>query len=68
MMPSPQRSERFYAALDQLPQIQRIVYLLAARDSMAFADIAFRIGEDADAVEQHLADALKALVQALADP
>lgn len=57
--------QRLHAALSNLPTLSRIVYLLHARDGCSFADIAFTIGEDIEAVEIHLARALEQLVSAL---
>jgi DNA-directed RNA polymerase specialized sigma24 family protein len=57
--------DRFIQALDHLPQLLRIVYLLHAKDGFDYARIAFRIGEDMTAVKQHLASALSTLARAL---
>ncbi|MDE1918336.1 MAG: hypothetical protein KGJ57_09290 [Sphingomonadales bacterium] len=60
--------ERLVAALDQLPMVPRLVYLLAAKDGMNHADIAFRLGLSVKEIEAHLADALAQLAAVLDDP
>ncbi|WP_068091737.1 sigma factor-like helix-turn-helix DNA-binding protein [Novosphingobium rosa] len=60
--------ERLIAALDQLPMVLRLVYLLSARDDMNYADIAFRLGVSQKEVQAHLAEALVQLVGLLDDP
>lgn len=60
--------ERLLAALDQLPMVRRIVYLLAATDGMSHADIAFRLGLPVKEIDGHLADALVQLIDLLDDP
>ncbi|MDE1915339.1 MAG: hypothetical protein KGJ57_10590 [Sphingomonadales bacterium] len=62
------REERLVAALDQLPMVARVVYLLAATDGMSHADIAFRLGISEKEVEAELAQALVLLDAALDDP
>ena len=57
--------QRLLQALSRLPQLSRIVYLLHARGGCSFAEIAFIIGEDVQAVEIHLARALEQLVREL---
>ena len=62
---SPTDRERLRAALADLPVLSRLVYLLHARDGRSFAEIAFLIGADINAVEIHLARALEQLMSAL---
>jgi len=60
--------KRLVAALDQLPMVPRLVYLLAAMDDMSHGDIAFRLGLSVKEVEAHLAEALMRLTALLDDP
>lgn len=60
--------ERLIAALDQLPMVPRLVYLLAAMDDMDHADIAFRLGLSVQEIEAHLAEALMRLTALLHEP
>jgi DNA-directed RNA polymerase specialized sigma24 family protein len=60
--------ERLVEALEQIPMVPRIVYLLAAADGMSYADIAFRLGCSEKEVEAGLAQALVLLTAALDDP
>jgi DNA-directed RNA polymerase specialized sigma24 family protein len=61
-------SEAYYRALEALPQVPRIVYLLHSRDGLTYEAIAFRIGEDVAQVEQHLSHALAMLVRLIDAP
>lgn len=60
--------EHLVAALDQLPMVPRLVYLLAATDGLSLEQIAFRIGGSVKAVEGHLAEALAHLAAVLDEP
>ncbi|HEX7854740.1 MAG TPA: sigma factor-like helix-turn-helix DNA-binding protein [Sphingobium sp.] len=50
--------ESLIAALDRLPQLARIVYLLSSADGFSYPAIAFRLGTTVEEVEGHLTDAL----------
>lgn len=64
---TPDRA-RLVAALDQLPMVPRLVYLLAATDGMSHAEIAFRLGLSVKEIEAHLAEGLARLGVLLDDP
>jgi DNA-directed RNA polymerase specialized sigma24 family protein len=59
---------RLANALATLPEHPWTVYLLHARDGMAFDQIAVRLGIMPEAVVAHLADALAALSRLLDEP
>jgi DNA-directed RNA polymerase specialized sigma24 family protein len=50
--------DRFAKAVALLPDIEREVFLLSARDGLADGEVAARLGIPAAAVRHHLADAL----------
>lgn len=50
--------DRLTAALDRLPTLARIVYLLSAADGLSYAAISFRLGRPVEEVKGHLSDAL----------
>jgi RNA polymerase sigma factor (sigma-70 family) len=52
------RLARLRAALIELPPVHRAVYLLSARDGLAYSEIAGRLGLSIGEVEQRLAEAL----------
>jgi DNA-directed RNA polymerase specialized sigma24 family protein len=60
--------ERLIAALDRLPMVPRLVYLLAATDGLRHEEIAFRLGVSVKEVEAHLSEALTLLAVLLDDP
>lgn len=58
---------RLRRALDRLPMLQRVVYLLCAMDGVDHAGVAFRLGISTLAVETYLADALVQIGTAMQD-
>lgn len=57
--------DRLEAALDALPEAQRRIYLLCARDGLPIAAAAERLGLEPEVAERLLADALLGLDRAL---
>lgn len=50
--------DRLTAALDRIPKLARITFILSATDGFSYRDIAFRLGISVKEVEGHMADAL----------
>ena len=50
--------QRLTAALDRIPQLARVVFILSAMDGFSYREIAFRLGISVKEVEGHMADAL----------
>lgn len=67
MAKTPQKIEpdRLALAISKLGPIERDVLLLSARERLANAEIATRLGLTTEAVQRHLADALCNLDRAL---
>jgi RNA polymerase sigma factor (sigma-70 family) len=60
MSPETDRAtfERVDAAISRLPRRQRMAFLLAARDGLSYAEIAFRLAVSTREVEKLIARAL----------
>jgi DNA-directed RNA polymerase specialized sigma24 family protein len=50
--------ESLIAALDHVPTLARVAYLLAAAEGYSHSQIAFLMGRPVEEVEGHIADAL----------
>lgn len=59
--------ERFDRALANLPEIDRVIFLLARRDGLSFAEIARRLIMPIPEVQASFAHALEQVARALGD-
>ncbi|WDF72297.1 RNA polymerase sigma factor [Novosphingobium sp. KACC 22771] len=57
--------QRLIALLDTLPMVERVAYLLSARDGLSHGAIAFRLGVSVAEVKTALAGALSKLTEGL---
>ncbi len=62
------RLARLRTALAELPPVHRDVYLLSARDGLAYGEIAIRLGLSVFDVQLHLAEVLARLAERLEPP
>lgn len=71
MSPAPEREaerlDAYRAAVDRLPVLTRVVFLLHRVDDLPYTEIADRLAMSIDAVESFIAEALMMLYQMLED-
>lgn len=62
---SPRQAARLRAAISALPEPRRSIYLLCARDQLAYSEIATRLELTVPEVRRFLAEALAQLFEAI---
>ncbi|HEV7288856.1 sigma-70 region 4 domain-containing protein [Sphingomonas sp.] len=61
----PEILKRLEAKLQRMPKLQREIFLAIRLDDLSYAEIAERTGLSAEQVEQHFAQSMLALLDAL---